>query len=89
MCEDKLFVIMKEWKLQEESRNITGKNMSIQEKNNIGLTSLPSLLCQECEEGKVMQVETTKFCQRNYKDGWSTLPNSSWYQTNVESVLAT
>ena len=89
MSEDKLREIMKEWKIEEKNKKKVGNMISIQEKNNIGLTSFPSLLCQECEEEKEMEVETTKFRQRNYKGGWTTLPNCSWFQTNVETVLAT
>ena len=89
MNKNELLEMMNVWKQTDSYNNKQAGNITLQEKRSIGLTSLSCLLCHECEEENEIKVEKTKFSDHDYNGKVSKIPSASWYQTNVETVLAT
>ena len=63
--------LAKLWREHEKSNNRQEKLVTIKGKNKIGITSLGSIQCMECNEETMIDVERTKFKGNNDKGSFT------------------
>ena len=86
---EKMLRIANEWKSKSTSSNAKEGLFEVKENKRIGVTSMNTIICGECEEETNIEVTETKFKGKNFKGNFNNRPNSLWYKQNIEIVLAT
>ena len=86
---EKMKILPAEWKKQDEMKNKPVSSITLKETKNVGIASHSTILCQECNESSEIPIDTTIFKGKNYDGEPTQRPNSTWYRSNLEVVLAT